>query len=106
LETSLKPEERLKMVKYICLCMFAPDFLKQDLEQRQSHIPKWSEIATTYGLKLLFWGPAMGVKEHAVFVFDSNGNTAKFFKFQREWLQLGTPEAGKYIEYMKTITVH
>ena len=94
------------MVKYICFCMMGHDFLKLDLEQRQSHIPEWSNIANKYGLKLLFWGPAMGVKEHAVFVFDSNGNTEKFFIFQREWLKLGTPEAGKYIEYMRTITVH
>ena len=86
--------------------MMTQDFLKLDLGERQNHIPEWSKLANIHGLKLLFWGPAMGIKEHAVVVFEGNGSTEKFLKFQREWLKLGTPEAGKQLLYVKTITVH
>ena len=48
----------------------------------------------------------MGVKEQAVCVFKYSGKNEKFFKFQREWLGLGTPEAGKYIKNTRTITVY
>jgi hypothetical protein len=94
------------MVKYICFCMMTQDFLKLELSERQNQIPKWSKLANEHGLKLLFWGPAIGIKEHAVVVYDGNGSTEKFLKFQREWLKLGTPEAGKQLQYVRTVTVH
>jgi len=56
--------------------------------------------------KMLFWGTTMGVKEHAVFVFESNGNSGNFFNFQREWLGLGIELAGTIIYYTRTITVN
>jgi hypothetical protein len=86
--------------------MMAPDFLKLNLDNRRDHIPEWASLAKKHGFKLVFWGLTMGVKEQAVFVFESNYNSEKFFKFQREWIKLGTPEAVKLIENMRTITVH
>jgi hypothetical protein len=83
-----------------------PDFLKLSLEDRKKFIPEWTELAGEYGLKLLFWGSTIGINEQVVFVFESNSRLEKFFIFQREWLQLGTPEAGKLIKYVRTITVH
>lgn len=47
----------------------------------------------------------MGVREHVVIVFESNGFSDEYMKFQREWQGLGTPDAGKYIDYTRTITV-
>ena len=99
-------ERQFAMVKFICFCMMAPDFLKLTLKERRSYVPKWTELAAKFGLKLVFWGPVMGIKEHVVFVFESNRNSDKFFMFQREWQQLGTPDAGKLIQYIRTITVH
>ena len=39
--------------------------------EREEWIPKWRDIARKYGLKMLFWGSTMGVKEHVVFVFEA-----------------------------------
>ena len=94
------------MVRYIVFCMMAPEFLRLPIEERQGHVPQWSDLAKKHELKMLFWGTTMGVKEHAVFIFESNGDSGKFFKFQREWLALGTELAGTIIEYTRTITVH
>jgi hypothetical protein len=94
------------MVKYITFCEMTPKFLKLGLEERQEHVRSWGNIASNYGVKILFWGMPIGVKEQVVCVFDTNGSDAKFLKFQREWLGLGTEDAGKYIQNTRTITVH
>jgi len=46
---------------------------------------------------MLFWGATLGVREYVVFVYESDVNGDNYFKFQREWQGLGTPEAGKFI---------
>ena len=73
---------------------------------RQEFIPRWNEVASKYGIKMLFWGLPMGVSEQVVIVYELTGNQELFFVFQREWLGLGTPEAGKYIRNTRTIIVH
>jgi hypothetical protein len=60
--------------------------------------PGGSARARKHGLKMLFWGTTMGVKEHAVFVFESNGDSESFFNFQRHWLDLGTECGARAIE--------
>jgi hypothetical protein len=99
-------DERKKMVKYITFCEMTPEFLRLKLDERQKHVQNWSKIAKDYGIKVMFWGMPIGVKEQVVCVFDSNGNDEKFLKFQREWLGLGTEEAGKYIRNTRSIPVH
>jgi hypothetical protein len=94
------------MVHYICFCMMTPEFLKLSLEEREGWIPKWTELARKNGLKLLFWGTTIGVAEHVTFVFESPRHSENYFKFLRDWLELGTPNASKLIEYTKTITVN
>jgi len=96
---------RRRGLKYITFCEMTTDFLKLPLEERQAIIPQWSQIAQKYGLKLLFWGMPIGVKEHIVVVLETNENE-KYFMFQREWLGLGTPEAGKLVKNTRTITVY
>jgi len=96
---------RRRGLKYITFCEMTTDFLKLPLEERQAIIPDWSQIAQKYGLKLLFWGMPIGVKEHIVVVLETNENE-KYFMFQREWLGLGTPEAGKLVKNTRTITVY
>ena len=86
--------------------MMTPDFLKLSLDERENHILKWSKLAKTHGVKPLFWGPVIGVQEQAVAVFDIKGNSEVFFNFERKWLMLGTPKAGRHIQYVRTITVH
>ena len=81
------------------------EFLKMPLEERQGFVPKWSQIAQQYGIKVLFWGMPMGVNEHIVIVFETN-ESEKFFMFQREWLELGTSNAGKLVKNTRTITVY
>ena len=54
---------------------------------------------------MLFWGATLGVREYVVFVYESDVNGDNYFKFQREWQGLGTPEAGKFIEFTRSITV-
>jgi hypothetical protein len=85
--------------------MMAPDFLKLTLEEREKFIPKWRKQAEKYEMKILFWGTAIGVSEHIVVVLESAEHD-NYFKFLREWQGLGTPNAGKHIEYTRTITVH
>jgi hypothetical protein len=82
-----------------------PEFLKLSLEERKSWIPTWNEMAMKHGLKVLFYGTTLGVREHVVVVFESAENSEGYLKFQREWQGLGTPEAGKFIEYTRSITV-
>ncbi len=94
------------MVHYICFCMMTPEFLRLPLEERQAFVPRWSELAKRHGLNLLFWGTTIGVSEHATFVFESLRPTSDYFKFVREWLELGTPDAGKLISYTRTVTVN
>jgi hypothetical protein len=83
-----------------------PEFLKLDLTERQNQILEWSKLAITHSIKPLFWGPTLGVQEQAVIVFDTNGKSEMFFKFVRKWLMLGTPEAGKHLQNVRTVTVH
>jgi len=93
------------MVKYICFCQMTPEFLRLPLEKRKERIPIWRELACKHGLKMLFWGATLGVREHVVFVYESDVNGDNYIKFQREWQGLGTPEAGKFIEFTRSITV-
>lgn len=67
-----------------------PEFLRQPLEEREVWIPKWRDIAKKFGLKMLFWGSTIGVKEHVVFVFEAKKNHDSYMAFQREWLSLNT----------------
>jgi hypothetical protein len=82
-----------------------PEFLKLPLEERKSWVPKWKELASKYGLNMLFFGTTIGVREHVAVVFESKANSDNYMKFQREWQGLGTPEAGRYINFTRTITV-
>ncbi|MBD3171308.1 hypothetical protein GF326_02435 [Candidatus Bathyarchaeota archaeon] len=93
------------LLRYITFCEMTTDFLKKPLDERKEFIPKWSQTAKKYGIKLLFWGMPMGVNEHIVLVFETN-ESGKYFMFQREWLGLGTEEAGKYIKKSRTVTVY
>ncbi|MFC1803823.1 hypothetical protein ACFL0D_07645 [Thermoproteota archaeon] len=92
-------------MKFITFCEMTREFLMMPLEERQKKIPKWSQIAQKYGVKVIFWGMPIGVKEHIVIVYET-GDNQKYFLFQREWLGLGTPIAGKYIKNTRTITVY
>ena len=98
--------ERIKMVRYITFCEMTPEFLKLQLDERQQYVKTWGRVASGYGIKIIFWGMPMGVKEHLVVTFDANGNDEKFFKFQREWLGLGTEDAGKYVRNTRSIPVY
>ena len=91
--------------KFICYVQMTPDFLKLSLEERKSWIPTWKEMAKKHGLNVLFYGTTLGVREHVVVVFESAENSEGYLKFQREWQGLGTPEAGKFIKYTRSITV-
>ena len=101
----LNGERSRNVVKYICFCQMTPDFLRLPLEERNKWMTDGLEIARKHGLKVIFWGNSMGVREHVVVVFESNGISDDYMKFQREWQGLGTPEAGKYIDYSRTVTV-
>lgn len=95
----------MNVLKYITFCEMTPEFLKMPLEERQGFIPVWSQMAHQYGVKVLFWGMPMGVNENIVIVFETN-DSEKYFMFQREWLGLGTEEAGKLVKTTRTITVY
>jgi len=82
------------MVKYICFCQMTPDFLRLPLEERNKWMTDGLEIARKHGLKVIFWGNSMGVREHVVVVFESNGIPDDYMKFQREC-----------IDYSRTVTV-
>jgi len=92
-------------LKYITFCEMTREFLQMPLEDRQEFIPMWSQMAQKYGVKVLFWGMPLGVPEHIVMVFETN-DSERFFMFQREWLGMGTSEAGKFIKNTRTITVY
>ena len=94
------------MVKYITFCEMTPSFLKLQLEERQQYVQTWCPIASDYGVKILFWGMPLGVCEQVVCVCEANGNDEKFLRFQREWLELGTDDAGRYIRNTRTIPVY
>jgi hypothetical protein len=83
-----------------------PEFLKLSIEEREKRILRMTNISEKYGLKVLFWGSTLGVKEHAVVVFNSNESSDNFMKFIREWQAIGTEEAGKYLDHTRTITVY
>lgn len=95
-----------EMVRYIVFCEMTPEFLQMSLEERKELPLSWSQVASQFGVKMLFWGMPLGVHEHVVCVFEANGSNEKYFKFQREWLALGTPEAGRYVKNTRTITVY
>jgi hypothetical protein len=86
--------------------MMTPEFLQLPLEERESYVPKWTEIGRKNGVNLLFSGNVLGVPENAVFVFEAPAQTEKYFMFLRQWLELGTKNAGKLISYTRTVTVH
>ncbi len=94
------------MVKYITLCEMTTEFLKLKLEERQQYVQSWVRISSDYGMKILFWCVPIVVIEHVVCVFEACGNDAKFFKFQREWLGLGTDDVGRYIRNTRSIPVY
>ena len=83
-----------------------PEFLQLSLDERNSMRSEVAELAKKYGIKVSLFGMPLGVNEHLVIVFEVNGNNNKFFLFQREWLKLGTPEVGKYIQNTRSITVY
>ena len=93
-------------MRYITFVELTPEFLQLPMEDRKNYVPKWSKIASKHGVKVIFWGLPMGVKENVVCVFETQNNNETFFKFQREWLGLGTPEAGKYVKNTRTISVY
>jgi hypothetical protein len=39
-------------------------------------------------------------------VFEAQSPNETFLKFEREWLGMGTPEAGRYINNTRIITVY
>jgi hypothetical protein len=82
-----------------------PWFLRLSLEDREKYLPKWTKLASEYGIKVLFWGLPMGVTEHVVIVFEDSSGSSKFIVFQRKWLGLGASEAGKIIKNSRTIIV-
>lgn len=83
-----------------------PEFLKLPLDDRNNMRLKVSTIAKKYGIKVILMGMPIGVMEHLVIVFEVNGSNNKFILFQREWLGLGTPNAGKFIKNTRSITVY
>ncbi len=93
------------MVKYICFCQMRPAFLKMSTDERKKEVLRWGELAEKHDLKVLFWGSTMGIREHAVLVFEADGYSENYMEFQREWQGLGTSDAGKYIDYTRTVTV-
>jgi len=96
---------RKQTMKYITFIEFTPEFLRLSLEERKGFVPRWTKMASSHGVKVVFWGMPIGVRENVVCVFETKVENDHFFRFQREWLGLGTPEAGKYIENTRTITV-
>ena len=100
------PVSGSRMVKYICFCQMTSEFLQQSQEERKAQILGWRKIAKKHGLKTLFWGSTIGVKEQGVVVFEADKNHDTYTEFQREWLSLGTPDAGRYFVYTRTISVH
>ena len=93
------------MVKYITFIELTREFLQLPMDERRGYVPKWSQLASKHGVKVVFWGMPMGVKENVVCVFETKGDNENFFRFQREWLGLDTPEAGRYVKNTRTITV-
>ena len=96
---------RKMMMRYITFIELTPEFLRLPMDERRGFVQRWSQLASRHGVKVVFWGMPMGVKENVVCVFETKGDNENFFKFQREWLGLGTPEAGKYIKNIRTIAV-
>jgi len=94
------------MVVYICFCKMTSDFLKKPIEEREQIIPQWMELGKKHGLKTLTYGNPTGVNENVVIMFQSKKYSDNYMKFQREWLGLGSPEAHKFVEHTRTITVH
>lgn len=92
-------------VKYITFIELTPEFLQLSLEERMGFVPRWTKMASRHGVKVVLWGMPLGVKENVVCVFETKVENEHFFRFQREWLGLGTPEAGRYIKSTRTITV-
>lgn len=93
-------------MKYITFCELSKEFLEKPMEQRKDYIQTWNQLAKKHRVKVLFWGMPMGVKEQLVYAFEVSKDGETFFKFEREWLGLGTPEATKLIKNLRTITVY
>ena len=91
--------------KFICFVQMTPAFLKLSLEERENWILKWNTIAKKHRLKVLFYGTTLGVRENVVVIFETTETSDNYLKFHREWQGLGTPEAGKFIDYTRSITV-
>ena len=94
------------MVKYITFCEMTPEFLQLPLEDRNQMRQHVSAKAQKYGIKVILMGMPLGITEHLVIVFEVNGSNNKFILFQRDWLELGTPNAGKFIKNTRSITVY
>lgn len=93
-------------MKFITFCEFTPEFLKLPLEERGEHLNDWKRLAAKHRIKVIFHGLPMGVTEHLVVAFETKNNGEEFFSFEREWLGLGTLEAGKHIKNLRSITVY
>lgn len=72
-------------MKYITFIELTPEFLRLPIEERMSYIPRWSQLASKHGVKVVFWGMPMGVKENVVCAFETQGDNEAFFKFQKKW---------------------
>ena len=93
------------MVKYIYFIQRTPDFLKLSLEDCKSKLEEYTERAKVYCLKFFFCESILGVRKHAVLVMASKEYSDKIVKFHRDIQGLGTPEASKYVENTRTVTV-
>jgi hypothetical protein len=94
------------MVKCITFLELTKEFLRLSLDEREGNIREWIQLASKYGIRVLFYGVPLGVKEDAVFVLEYIGRNERFFNFMREWLELGTPDAVRFIKNTRTITVY
>lgn len=91
--------------RYICLVRLLPAFYKLTTEERRKWFARHNELLKKYGLTMLFFGSAFGVPEQAAFVYESDKFLDTFNNFMVELINMGTPEARKYIEFTRTITV-
>ena len=95
----------VRTCKFICFVQMTPTFLKLSLEERENWILSWNTMAKKHRLNVIFYGTTLGVRENVVVVFETTENSDNYLRFQREWQGLGTPDAGKFIDYTRSITV-
>lgn len=93
-------------MKFITFCQLSDEFLKKPLEERTGYIHQWNKIAEANRVKVLFWGMPQGVSENLVYAFETKNDGISFFQFEREWLSLGTDEAGRFVKYLRSIVVY